>query len=829
MQREAEGELHVMQREAEGELHAHLLAGAATNNVRRLHEALRNGVPVDTPDGNGSCALHHAASNGHADAVECLLEHRANPAACDRNGATALHHACATKSEAAAARLLQDLAVKVNQADGGGVTALMSSALNGDLNLVKRLLNCKADPDAVDLDGGTALMRAASHGHGGICSLLLESKAAPDAQDVDGDSALHTATRFGHVDVVSLLLRFGAHPGLLDARDMSPADVATSNGHDGCRQLLQAAEADAANFAQAARLKDELQSHTLDVYERIRAEAGPQSERSDGKDDDGSASSGFNEGSMLHAAQVVAPVDISGDGGVLKRVLRPGRPGGLQPSLGCTARCRYTVMLATNGDGSGPGAVVTRSEMPCTEIVLEQPRAAALVAAQPRALHQALGTMCPGEQAEFQCRAEYVYGADGDATIGVPAASLCRLLVELLDYTWSGAPAEGRLDEAIRIKSLGNEAFKEGRFEGARANFERGAHVVGEAGVASVRGREPEALTLRVTCLSNLALCHLRLRQWEAAEAAADAALALEPAHAKAQYRRGVARMERGDSQKALADLRCAVRAEPQSREVRTAYERCKDLVADGGQREKAFGDKLTQALDGSYRQTSETSEEESGMSSNDEAAAGAKAALDESGDGGRSHLENERTIADARLDNNEGNLVLDADEGRLKLRSMEEMGGKGRGYTWGQSETELVVRIPVLEGTRGQDVDFSLTSTTLRLSIVGVGTVLDGTLFAPILADESYFQMEESSPANGSTTTVSTSVAGGLCVMVSLVKTTPTKAKQHWPCIVLGEPRIAVEEFGEPVIAINEDSKDDIQRYLRIMEDAEVGKLPDG
>ena len=58
--------------------------------------------------------------------------------------------------------------------------------------------------------------------------------------------------------------------------------------------------------------------------------------------------------------------------------------------------------------------------------------------------------------------------------------------------------------------------------------------------------------------------------------------------------------------------------------------------------------------------------------------------------------------------------------------------------------------------------------------------------------------------------------------------RTTPTRANGHWACVVRGEPTIDVAAFGEPVLAINEDSKEDVSRYMRIMEGAREGALPE-
>ncbi len=183
-------------------------------------------------------------------------------------------------------------------------------------------------------------------------------------------------------------------------------------------------------------------------------------------------------------------------------------------------------------------------------------------------------------------------------------------------------------------------------------------------------------------------------------------------------------------------------------------------------------------------------------------------------------HYENERAIADARLEQNEGNLVDDS--GRLVLRSPMEMGGTNERYAWGQSEHELFVRVPVAAGTGSADVVFRATSTSLRLAVHG-RTLIDGELHARIIADDATYQIEDvdAPSASGS----ADEHACTLCV--SLTKAVPTRANRHWRSLVRGDPEIDVEQFGEPIVAVNEDCASDVSRYMRIMEEAQRGAAP--
>jgi len=103
------------------------------------------------------------------------------------------------------------------------------------------------------------------------------------------------------------------------------------------------------------------------------------------------------------------------------------------------------------------------------------------------------------------------------------------------------AQASARLkyevDASARLKGEGNAAFGRGDWGGAAAAWGRAADNL-KAHTSA------DAVALRRACRLNLALAHLKLGTWAAAEAQAGAVLAEEPRNAKALLRRGTARLE---------------------------------------------------------------------------------------------------------------------------------------------------------------------------------------------------------------------------------------------------------------------------------------------
>lgn len=64
--------------------------------------------------------------------------------------------------------------------------------------------------------------------------------------------------------------------------------------------------------------------------------------------------------------------------------------------------------------------------------------------------------------------------------------------------------------------------------------------------------------------------------------------------------------------------------------------------------------------------------------------------------------------------------------------------------YQWSQTLTDVKVRIPVVPGTRGRDVVYSLTPTTLSVSLKGRPPLVQGTLAGRVVPGESLWTLED-------------------------------------------------------------------------------------
>ena len=133
--------------------------------VRRLAAAEAAAVAVPSPD--GWSALHLAAYFGHGDAVDALLEARADVHARSTNSHanTALHAAAAGRGTVRIVTRLLARGADVNAVEPSNDRPLHLAAERGDVALIELLLGHGADATARGSDGKTALSIAEEHGH----------------------------------------------------------------------------------------------------------------------------------------------------------------------------------------------------------------------------------------------------------------------------------------------------------------------------------------------------------------------------------------------------------------------------------------------------------------------------------------------------------------------------------------------------------------------------------------------------------------------------------------------------------------------------------------
>lgn len=213
----------------EGFTFLHLAAALGNEDLAR--RALDSGICADAMSKSQETPLHIATrTTDESGAVISLLLGRSNELDLDtpdQDGSTALHNAAAASKEDAC-RLLLTLGARLDVVDKLGQTSLYSAISANTSTILRMLLDAGADPNNANNRGESVLLWAIWEGKVEECILLLEHGASVHVGGARGFSALHAAAYRGENRIAKLLLNRGAdvaHKSLLSG---TPLDLAAA-------------------------------------------------------------------------------------------------------------------------------------------------------------------------------------------------------------------------------------------------------------------------------------------------------------------------------------------------------------------------------------------------------------------------------------------------------------------------------------------------------------------------------------------------------------------------------------------------------------------------
>lgn len=251
---------------------------------------------------------------------------------------------------------------------------------------------------------------------------------------------------------------------------------------------------------------------------------------------------------LVHFVQVR---DVLGDGRLIKRRIRDGRGEfpmdcPLQDSQlrvhykGMLLDDKKTIFYDTRTDNGGQPLEFCSGE--------------GLV---PEGFEMSVRLMLPGEIALVTCPPDYAYDKF-PRPANVPEGVYVEWEIELLGFEmpkdWTGLDFRSIMAEAENIRSTGNRLFKEGKYELAKAKYEK---VLRDFNHVNPQDDEEgkEFLNTRNMLQLNVAACYLKMGECRKSIETCDKVLDANPVHVKALYRRGMAHMELGDFEDAKNDF----------------------------------------------------------------------------------------------------------------------------------------------------------------------------------------------------------------------------------------------------------------------------------
>lgn len=267
---------------------------------------------------------------------------------------------------------------------------------------------------------------------------------------------------------------------------------------------------------------------------------------------------------LVHFIQVR---DMLGDGRLIKRRIRDGRGEFPMdcPLHDSQLQVHYKGMLLNEEKTVFYDTRVDNDGQP-----LEFGSGEGLV---PEGFEMCVRLMLPGEVALVTCPPDYAY-EKFPRPANVPEGAHVIWEIELLGFEmpqdWTGLNFRSIMDEAEKIRSTGNRLFKEGKFELAKAKYEK---VLREFNHVNPQDDEEgkEFLNTRNLLHLNVAACYLKMGEAKKSIEACNKVLDASPAHVKALYRRGMAYMSAGDFEEARADFKAMITFDKSSEPDATA------------------------------------------------------------------------------------------------------------------------------------------------------------------------------------------------------------------------------------------------------------------
>lgn len=199
----------------------------------------------------------------------------------------------------------------------------------------------------------------------------------------------------------------------------------------------------------------------------------------------------------------------------------------------------------------------------------------------PEGFEMSVRLMLPGEISVITCPPDYAYDRF-KRPANVPEGAHVQWEIELLGFEmpkdWTGLNFQNIMDEVEKIKSTGNRLFKEGKYELAKAKYEK---VLREYNHVNPQDDEEGKtfLNSRNTLHLNVAACYQKMGEYRKSIETCNKVLDAYPVHVKAIYRRGMAYMLNGDFEEARKDFNAMISMDKSSEpDANAALQKLKQL-----------------------------------------------------------------------------------------------------------------------------------------------------------------------------------------------------------------------------------------------------------
>ncbi|KAL1370973.1 hypothetical protein HN51_001192 [Arachis hypogaea] len=191
----------------------------------------------------------------------------------------------------------------------------------------------------------------------------------------------------------------------------------------------------------------------------------------------------------------------------------------------------------------------------------------------PEGFEMSVRLMLPGEIALVSCPPDYAYDKF-PRPANVPDGAHIQWEIELLGFEmpkdWTGLDFNSIMNEAEKIRNTGNRLFKEGKYELAKAKYEKVLREFNHVNPQDDEEGKIFADTRNLLHL-NVAACYLKVGECRKSIETCNKVLEAKPAHVKGLYRRGMAYMANGDFEEARNDFKMMMKVDKSAEPDATA------------------------------------------------------------------------------------------------------------------------------------------------------------------------------------------------------------------------------------------------------------------
>ncbi|XP_062990476.1 peptidyl-prolyl cis-trans isomerase FKBP4 [Elgaria multicarinata webbii] len=218
----------------------------------------------------------------------------------------------------------------------------------------------------------------------------------------------------------------------------------------------------------------------------------------------------------------------------------------------------------------------------------------------PPGLDKALQKMEKLEESVVYLKPSYGFGSAGKQKFHIPPDAELQYEIKLKSFEKAKESWEMNTDEKLEqgtiAKEKGTQYFKEGKYKRATSQYKKiVSWLEHETGLSDVE--EAKAKSLRLAAHLNLAMCHLKLKEYSQVLENCNKALELDSSNEKGLFRHGEACLAVNDFELARANFQKVLQLYPSNKAAKTQLIICQQKIREQHEKEKKMYANMFQRL----------------------------------------------------------------------------------------------------------------------------------------------------------------------------------------------------------------------------------------